>query len=147
MPEHFICLDNGIAINLAYVKAIFVDPTDNILKCTLMDGYGDVQLGKFKGACGAMVAYTDLITKLEQQGTTLTWMHDNHPGISELQDAFTPYLHVKYSPVENPTEEQMTDTPDAYIGTYTDGIQADSTDPKAYKWVRIDWCKGKDGKV
>ena len=35
-------------------------------------------------------------------------------------DGRTPYLHIKYAPVKNPTSSQLTKTPDVYIGTYTD---------------------------
>lgn len=32
-------------------------------------------------------------------------------------DGRTPYLHIKYAPVKNPTSSQLTKTPDVYIGT------------------------------
>ena len=61
------------------------------------------------------------------------------------KDGESTYFHVKYAPVENPTAEQMTETPDRFIGTYVDGTEADSGDPKAYVWVRIEGLDGRDG--
>lgn len=61
-------------------------------------------------------------------------------------DGKMPYLHIKYAPVENPTSGQMTKTPDIYIGTYTDYLQDDSTDPAAYTWAKFRGDDGQPGK-
>lgn len=61
-------------------------------------------------------------------------------------DGKTPYLHIKYAPVEKPTSGQMTKTPDIYIGTYTDYLQDDSTDPAAYTWAKFRGDDGQPGK-
>ena len=61
-------------------------------------------------------------------------------------DGKTPYLHIKYAPVKNPTSGQMTETPDTYIGTYTDYLQDDSTDPAAYTWAKFRGDDGQPGK-
>lgn len=61
-------------------------------------------------------------------------------------DGKMPYLHIKYAPVENPTSEQMTETPDIYIGTYTDYLQDNSTDPAAYTWAKFRGDDGRPGK-
>lgn len=61
-------------------------------------------------------------------------------------DGKTPYLHIKYAPVENPTSGQMTETPDIYIGTYTDYLQDNSTDPAAYTWAKFRGDDGQPGK-
>ena len=61
-------------------------------------------------------------------------------------DGKTPYLHIKYAPVENPTSGQMTKTPDIYIGTYTDYLQDNSTDPAAYTWAKFRGDDGRPGK-
>ena len=58
------------------------------------------------------------------------------------QDGRTTYFHVKYSPVANPTDEQMTETPSDYIGTYVDYNPVDSLVPSDYTWSRF---KGEDG--
>lgn len=57
-------------------------------------------------------------------------------------DGKTSYIHIKYSSVANPTDSQITDTPNAYIGVYTDYTAADSTKASSYKWSK--W-QGKDG--
>lgn len=57
-------------------------------------------------------------------------------------DGKTSYIHIKYSSVANPTDSQITDTPNAYIGVYTDYNSADSTKASSYKWSK--W-QGKDG--
>lgn len=62
------------------------------------------------------------------------------PGVGT--DGKTTYLHIQYAPVQNPTAEQMSKTPDKYIGTYTDFSGVDSTDPSKYTWALI---KGADG--
>lgn len=61
-------------------------------------------------------------------------------------DGKTPYLHIRYAPVENPTSGQMTKTPDIYIGTYTDYLQDDSTDPASYTWAKFRGDDGQPGK-
>lgn len=56
------------------------------------------------------------------------------------------YFHIKYSSVANPTSSsQITETPLTYIGTYTDDIETDSTDPKKYTWQRLEGAKGDQG--
>ncbi|WP_104929568.1 phage tail protein [Streptococcus suis] len=57
-------------------------------------------------------------------------------------DGRSSYIHIKYAPVINPNDSQITDTPNAYIGVYTDYNQADSTRAGAYTWSK--W-QGKDG--
>lgn len=57
----------------------------------------------------------------------------------------TSYFHIKYSPIENPTASQMTETPNIYIGTYVDFTQEDSTDPNDYTWYKVVGEDGKDG--
>ena len=39
----------------------------------------------------------------------------------------------------------MTETPSAYIGTYVDFTEADSTDPKKYTWSKFEGKDGEDG--
>lgn len=61
-------------------------------------------------------------------------------------DGKTSYFHIKYSSVANPTSSsQMTETPNTYIGTYVDFIQANSTDPKKYTWYRFQGLQGPQG--
>lgn len=70
------------------------------------------------------------------------------PGVSSKDgaDGKTPYFHVKYSAVANPTSyNDMTETPDEYIGTYVDYELDDSTDPKKYTWSKFRGDNGEDG--
>lgn len=61
-------------------------------------------------------------------------------------DGKTSYFHIKYSSVENPTSaNQMSETPNTFIGTYVDFTAADSTDPKKYTWHRFQGLQGEKG--
>lgn len=58
----------------------------------------------------------------------------------------TSYFHIKYSAVSNPTtSDQMTETPNTYIGTYVDFTETDSTDPKKYTWSQFKGSTGAKG--
>ncbi|MDB0602369.1 hypothetical protein PL373_14705 [Tenacibaculum maritimum] len=57
----------------------------------------------------------------------------------------TSYFHIKYAPVENPTSGQMSETPNAFIGTYVDFTQNDSTNSNDYNWFRFQGLDGTDG--
>lgn len=58
----------------------------------------------------------------------------------------TSYFHIKYSSVANPTSSsQMTETPDEYIGTYVDFVEADSTNPSDYTWSQFKGSQGEQG--
>lgn len=67
------------------------------------------------------------------------------PGVPGA-DGKTSYFHIKYSSIQNPTtSSQLTETPSAYIGTYVDYTEADSTDPKKYTWARFQGLQGENG--
>lgn len=58
----------------------------------------------------------------------------------------TSYFHIKYSAVAKPTSSsQMSETPNTYIGTYVDFVEADSTDPNKYTWTRFKGSQGPKG--
>lgn len=61
-------------------------------------------------------------------------------------DGRTPYLHIKYAPVQKPTVSQLTEVPDKYIGTYTDYEINDSIDPNKYTWAQFRGDQGVAGK-
>lgn len=62
------------------------------------------------------------------------------------EDGKTSYFHIKYSAVSNPTSSsQMSETPNAYIGTYVDFTQSDSNDPSDYTWAKFRGDNGADG--
>lgn len=64
---------------------------------------------------------------------------------SDGKDGRTSYFHVKYAPVEAPAAEQMSETPDLYIGTYVDYTEEDSGDPSKYEWTRFRGYDGEQG--
>ena len=53
------------------------------------------------------------------------------------------YFHIKYS--ANPNGNPMSETPNTYIGTYVDFVQADSTDYTKYTWYRFQGLQGATG--
>lgn len=53
------------------------------------------------------------------------------------------YFHVKYADDANGTN--MNEVGGDYIGTYTDDVEADSTDPTKYKWVLVKGAQGEKG--
>lgn len=69
---------------------------------------------------------------------------DGIPG-KDGADGKTSYFHIKYSPAQNPTASQMTDTPNKYIGTYVDFVQASSSDPSKYTWAKFEGGDGIPG--
>ncbi|HFR3662545.1 TPA: phage tail spike protein, partial [Streptococcus suis] len=61
------------------------------------------------------------------------------------EDGRSSYIHIKYAPVANPTDSQITDTPNAFIGVYTDYNQADSTRASSYTWTKWQGSDGANG--
>ena len=55
----------------------------------------------------------------------------------------TSYFHIKYS--ANSDGNPMSETPNTYIGTYVDFEEKDSTDPRDYKWARLEGIPGEQG--
>ena len=55
----------------------------------------------------------------------------------------TTYFHIKYSDSANGSN--MNETGGAYIGTYVDFAQEDSTDPSKYTWVLVKGAQGPTG--
>lgn len=70
---------------------------------------------------------------------------DTGPAGKDGTNGKTSYFHIRYSPVENPTASQITETPDAFIGTYVDYTGQDSTDPSKYTWYRFKGLQGERG--
>ena len=62
-------------------------------------------------------------------------------------DGKTPYFHTAWSNSADGTKDFSTSQAGEkeYIGTYTDYVKADSTDPKKYTWMLVKGNKGKDG--
>ena len=61
-------------------------------------------------------------------------------------DGRTPYLHLKYSDDGGATfTTDAGETPGAYIGTYSDFVEEDSTSVSDYKWAKIKGEQGAQG--
>lgn len=77
--------------------------------------------------------------------SSYTWSlikgEDGLPG-RDGTDGTSSYVHIKYSSVPNPTDDQMSETPDTYIGICTDDSPQDPTTASSYTWSKFE---GKDG--
>ena len=70
---------------------------------------------------------------------------DGIPG-EPGQNGMTTYFHIKYSALENPqSSADMSETPNTYIGTYTDYTKQDSDNPRDYMWARFQGIQGPAG--
>lgn len=67
---------------------------------------------------------------------------DGQPG-EPGEDGKTSYFHVRYSP--NSDGNPMSTTPDEYIGTYVDFVEADSNNPADYTWSKFQGHDGAQG--
>ncbi|EJX07292.1 host specificity protein, partial [gut metagenome] len=106
-------------------------------------------------------AYNKEIQQESNNPSDYTWSRykgeQGLPGLDGLQgekgeqgipgtpgkDGRTTYFHVKYSP--NANGVPMQETPAAYIGTYVDFTEEDSSDPEMYDWAKFEGIDGKDG--
>lgn len=70
--------------------------------------------------------------------------NDGLPGTNGKDGAST-YVHIKYSAVENPTDDQITETPSKYIGICTTENIEDPTTASSYKWSKWEGKDGEDG--
>lgn len=55
------------------------------------------------------------------------------------------YVHIKYAPVSNPTDDQITGTPDKYIGICVDTNSQDPSTALSYTWSKFEGQDGADG--
>lgn len=93
-----------------------------------------------------VITYTDYTTSTSYSVGRMG--KDGAQGIpgSAGEDGKTSYFHIKYSAVSNPTSySQMSETPNAYIGTYVDFTPTDSNDPSDYTWAKFRGDNGADG--
>nr|DAR25557.1 MAG TPA: tail protein [Caudoviricetes sp.] len=92
---------------------------------------------------------TTTITITDKNGAHTQTVKDGTNGTPGKPgaDGKTPYLHLKYS---NDGGETFTanegEAPGAYIGTYTDFTEADSTSVSSYTWAKIKGEQGNPGK-
>ena len=61
------------------------------------------------------------------------------------KDGVSSYVHIKYAPVPNPTDSQMTETPSEYIGICTDSNVTDPTTASSYTWSKFEGQDGANG--
>lgn len=60
-------------------------------------------------------------------------------------DGKSSYVHIKYSPVANPTDGLMTEVPSTYIGICVDENVNDPITASSYTWSKFTGKDGKDG--
>lgn len=91
---------------------------------------------------------TTTITITDKNGTHTQTVKDGINGTPGTPgaDGKTPYLHLKYSDDGGKTFTAGSgETPGAYIGTYTDFTEADSTSVSDYTWAKIKGDTGAQG--
>lgn len=138
----------GIDGKTSYLHIAYANSADGTVGFSIGDGTNKSYIG----------TYTDFIQADSIEPSKYTWSRiKGEDGLQGLQgekgeqgipgiNGQTSYFHIKYSSVANPTtSSQMTESPSAYIGTYVDFIQADSTDPKKYTWHRFEGLQGEKG--
>ena len=101
------------------------------------DGFGDTQRD------GSTI-FVEYVVEYKGLKALATGRLDN---IQDGRDGRTSYLHIKYSNDGGNTftSNNGEDTGD-YMGQYVDYTQADSDNPRDYKWTLVKGKDGKDGK-
>lgn len=137
-----------------YLHIAYANSADGKTGFSTTDGANKLYIGQ----------YTDYIQADSADATKYTWTkikgEQGERGLQGLQgekgeqgipgtagaNGKTSYFHIKYSSVAKPTTfSQMTETPSAYIGTYVDFVQEDSTDPARYTWSQFKGSQGVKG--
>lgn len=91
---------------------------------------------------------TTTITITDKNGTHTQTVKDGINGTPGTPgaDGRTPYLHLKYSDDGGATfTADAGETPGAYIGTYSDFVEEDSTSVSDYTWAKIKGEQGAQG--
>ena len=127
----------------SYVHFAYADSTDGTVGFTRTATAGKKYIG----------FYTDFEKADSTDPTKYEWSRyvgedgkDGIPGKTGA-DGKTPYFHTAWSNSADGSKDFSTSQAGekAYIGTYTDYVKADSTDPKKYTWMLVKGDKGKDG--
>ena len=137
-----------------YLHIAYANSADGKTGFSTTDGTNKLYIGQ----------YTDYTQADSTDATKYTWTkikgEQGERGLQGLQgekgeqgipgtagaNGKTSYFHIKYSSVAKPTTfSQMTETPSAYIGTYVDFVQEDSTDPARYTWTQFKGSQGVKG--
>ena len=133
----------------SYVHFAYADSTDGTVGFTRTATAGKKYIG----------FYTDFEKADSTDPKKYEWSRyvgeDGKPGKDGSQgipgkagaDGKTPYFHTAWSNSADGSKDFSTSQAGekAYIGTYTDYVKADSTDPKKYTWMLVKGDKGKDG--
>lgn len=90
------------------------------------------------------IATFECIWKNCKQTITFTVVYDGEAGVAGT-DGTSSYFHIKYAPVANPSDQQMSEIPNKYIGTYVDHLVQDSTVAGAYTWSKFQGSDGTNG--
>lgn len=69
---------------------------------------------------------------------------DGRPGRDGV-DGTSSYIHIKYAPVPNPTDTQITDIPSEYIGICVTTSAPDPTEASRYTWTKWEGHDGPQG--
>ena len=143
---------NSSALNVS--KEDLVDGEATFV-CTMYDGKGNqlaVATAQVTFAKKSASAY-DLAVANGFRGTLQEWLKSlkGEPGPKGIpgppgSDGKIQYIHVAYADNTQGLNFSTTDPNRAYIGTYVDDQEADSTEWSKYKWTKAQGPKGDPGK-
>ena len=149
--EQGIAGTNGADGKTSYLHIAYANSADGKAGFSVSDSTNKIYIGQ----------YTDFTQADSTDPTKYSWTKIQGPqgtqGLQGLQgekgeqgvpgkdgtDGKTSYFHIKYS--ANANGNPMTETPNAYIGTYVDFTEADSTDYRDYTWSRFEGAQGAKG--
>lgn len=135
----------GVDGKTFYTHIAYANSADGVTGFSTSDGLNKTYIGMF----------VDEIQADSTDPSKYTWTlikgADGAQGIAGTKgaDGKTPYFHTAWATnATGTTGFSVTEsTGKTYLGTYTDYVQADSTDPTKYKWVLIQGPKGDKGDV
>ncbi len=142
--------EKGLDGSTSYLHIAYANSADGSVDFSVSDSTGKLYMGQYTDFTEAdstdhtKYKWTKIKGEQGVQGLQGEKGEDGIPG-KDGEDGRTSYFHIKYSPVNNPTAAQMTETPSAFIGTYVDFTEADSTDPSKYTWSRFEGLQGEQG--
>lgn len=135
----------GIDGKTFYTHIAYANSADGLTGFSTSDGLNKTYIGMF----------VDEIQADSTDPSKYTWTlikgADGAQGVPGTKgaDGKTPYFHTAWATnATGTTGFSVTEsTGKTYLGTYTDFVQSDSTDPSKYNWVLIQGPKGADGKI
>lgn len=135
--------DDGIGITLTTIRYIESDQnqTPPDASANWQQSIPNVTPGNYLWT-KTVFAYSDNTTKtiysIARQGLNGTNGTNGINGTSS-------YIHIKYSAVANPTDAQIGEEPNTYIGICVDNNQTDPTTASSYEWSKLEGTDGNDG--